>query len=523
MSSPGQRLELRIGTSLVMTPQLQQAIKLLQLSSVELQEYVEQELEQNPLLERDDNSRDNEAASVNEPNTEAPDPTGGNDSDGSDSAAERSDDSADLIDRQNSTEAFDDAFDSDYDNVWTNSDAEMPAPSLPSMDGGSLGLGAGGGSGHLSDDELELEARYSRPPNLREHLAAQIPLEITDATERIIAFALLDSLNGSGYVEADFGELSEQLGCSPDMIDAVLVKLQRLDPPGIFARNLTECLRLQLVDRNRFDPAMEALLDNLDLLAACEFTKLRKICGVDEEDLSDMIADLRSLDPKPAASFDMPTAEPVIPDIFVRPNPRGGWLVELNPDALPKVLVNQAYHAMVTSKVTNKDDKNYISEQFQSANWLVKSLHQRATTILKVSIELVRQQDQFFRHGVQALKPLVLRDIAEAVEMHESTISRVTTNKFIACPRGIFELKYFFTAAIAGADGESSHSAEAVKHRIRTMIDAEPPAKILSDDKIVSLLRADGVDIARRTVAKYREAMRIPSSVQRRREKRLNK
>ena len=301
------------------------------------------------------------------------------------------------------------------------------------------------------------------------------------------------------------------------------MKLQRLDPPGIFARNLTECLRLQLVDRNRFDPAMEALLDNLDLLAACEFTKLRKICGVDEEDLSDMIADLRSLDPKPAASFDMPTAEPVIPDIFVRPNPRGGWLVELNPDALPKVLVNQAYHAMVTSKVTNKDDKNYISEQFQSANWLVKSLHQRATTILKVSIELVRQQDQFFRHGVQALKPLVLRDIAEAVEMHESTISRVTTNKFIACPRGIFELKYFFTAAIAGADGESSHSAEAVKHRIRTMIDAEPPAKILSDDKIVSLLRADGVDIARRTVAKYREAMRIPSSVQRRREKRLNK
>ena len=280
----------------------------------QLQEYVEQELEQNPLLERDDNSRDNEAASVNEPNTEAPDPTGGNDSDGSDRVAERSDESADLIDRQNSTEAFDDAFDSDYDNVWTNSDAEMPAPSLPSMDGGSLGLGAGGGSGHLSDDELELEARYSRPPNLREHLAAQIPLEITDATERIIAFALLDSLNGSGYVEADFGELSEQLGCSPDMVDAVLVKLQRLDPPGIFARNLTECLRLQLVDRNRFDPAMEALLDNLDLLAACEFTKLRKICGVDEEDLSDMIADLRSLDPKPAASFDMPTAEPVIPN-----------------------------------------------------------------------------------------------------------------------------------------------------------------------------------------------------------------
>ncbi len=515
MSSVGQRLELKVGTSLVMTPQLQQAIKLLQLSAVELQDYVDQELEQNPLLERADPDRPadppaegskhdtSEAREAAEATTEAP-----------------KSDSADLIDRQNDAETFDAAFDSDYDNVWTNADADMPQPSLPSWDGAGSGGGSGSGGGRLGDDELELEQRYSRPPDLREHLSAQIPLEISDPTERMIAFALLDGLNESGYLEADLTELADQLGCETAILDTVLGKLQRLDPAGIFARDLVDCLRLQLIDRNRFDPAMARLLDNLDLLAACEFNKLRKLCEVDEEDFAEMVAELKSLDPKPAASFDIPAAEAIIPDIFIRPNPQGGWLVELNPDALPKVLVNQAYHAQVSSKVTQKADKEYISEQFQSANWLVKSLHQRASTILKVSTELVRQQDGFFRHGVRALKPLVLRDIAEAVEMHESTISRVTTNKFLSCPRGIFELKYFFTAAIAGADGEASHSAEAVKHRIKAMIDEEPPTKILSDDKIVAMLRDDGIDIARRTVAKYREAMKIPSSVQRRREKR---
>ncbi|MEO0392033.1 MAG: RNA polymerase factor sigma-54 [Pseudomonadota bacterium] len=524
MSSVGQRLELKVGTSLVMTPQLQQAIKLLQLSAVELQDYVDQELEQNPLLERGDPDR---ATNQEDANNERAGNEGGEQPKAEDTKATAADDTnsfegesaPDLIDRQHDSETFDAAFDSEYDNVWTNGDAEMPQPSMPSWEGASTGSGSGGGN-RMGDDELELEQRYSRPPDLREHLAAQIPLEITDATERLIANALLDTLNGSGYVEADLDELAEQLGCETDAVETVLAKLQRLDPAGIFARDLVDCLRLQLMDRNRFDPAMASLLDNLDLLAACEFNKLRKLCAVDEEDFAEMVAELKSLDPKPAASFDIPAAEAIVPDIFIRPNPQGGWLVELNPDALPKVLVNQAYHAQVSSKVTDKADKEYISEQFQSANWLVKSLHQRASTILKVSSELVRQQDGFFRHGVRALKPLVLRDIAEAVEMHESTISRVTTNKFLSCPRGIFELKYFFTAAIAGADGEASHSAEAVKHRIKAMIDAEPPAKILSDDKIVALLREDGIDIARRTVAKYREAMKIPSSVQRRREKR---
>lgn len=515
--SISQRLDLKIGTSLVMTPQLQQAIKLLQLSAVELQEYVDQEIEQNPLLEREDGegaadgpADDRQPSGEGEaPATEASAPV----VDGPD---DKPSDQRDVLEQGASAEAFDDAFDSEYDNVWTNADAATPEPSLPSWD--QAGRGAGG---RVDDDELELTQTYSRPPDLREHLLAQIPLEIAGTEQRLVAAALLDSLNEAGYIESDPTELAAALGCEIGVVEAVLTQLQRLDPPGIFARNLVECLRLQLEDRNRYDPAMAMLLDNLDLLAARDIGRLRQLCGVDDDDLREMITELRALDPKPAASFDMPAAAAVIPDIFVRPHPKAGWLVELNPDALPRVLVNQSYYAEVSGLLRERGDKDYLSGQYQSANWLVKSLHQRATTILKVAIELVRQQDGFFRHGVQALKPLVLRDIAEAVEMHESTISRVTTNKYLSCPRGIFELKYFFTSAIAGADGADSYSAEAVKHRIRTLIDAEKPEKILSDDTIVDMLRAEGMDIARRTVAKYREAMRIPSSVQRRREKRF--
>jgi RNA polymerase sigma-54 factor len=264
---------------------------------------------------------------------------------------------------------------------------------------------------------------------------------------------------------------------------------------------------------------MQAMLDNLDLLAARNVPALLKVCGIDAEDLSDMVAEIRTLDPKPALRFDHQVVQTVTPDILMRPQPGGGWLIELNTETLPRVLVNQRYFAQVSGEVRNKAEKEYIAERFHSANWLVKSLHQRANTILKVATEIVRQQDLFFAQGVQYLRPLILRDIAEAIGMHESTVSRVTTNKFMATPRGVFELKYFFTSAIAGADGEASHSAEAVRFRIKALIDAEPPDGILSDDRIVEILKSDGIDIARRTVAKYREAMRIPSSVQRRREK----
>lgn len=301
-------------------------------------------------------------------------------------------------------------------------------------------------------------------------------------------------------------------------MSAVLQVMQGFEPTGVFARSLAECLALQLKDVDRYDPAMQALIENLDLLARGDHARLRKLCGVDQEDLAEMIAEIKALDPRPALTFEGEVAQPVVPDVLMRPDGKGGWIVELNSDTVPRVLVNSDYYAQISSHVRSKKEREYLNERLQSANWLVKALHQRATTILKVASEIVRQQDAFFRKGVEHMKPLTLRDIATEIEMHESTVSRVTSNKYIATPRGTFELKYFFTAAIAGADG-TAHSAEAVRHRIKLLIDAESSQQILSDDTIVELLRKDGVDIARRTVAKYREAMRIPSSVQRRRKK----
>ena len=301
----------------------------------------------------------------------------------------------------------------------------------------------------------------------------------------------------------------------------VLKKLQRFDPPGVFARNLAECLALQLRDRDRLDPAMQTLLDNLDALGDGRLDWLRRRCRVDQEDFAEMLAELRALDPKPGLGFETSHSEFVVPDVFVSRKTDGTWTIELNQDVLPRVLLNRHYYAEVKTAARSKNDKAYISECFNNGSWLVKALDQRATTILKVAGELVRQQEGFFIHGVSALKPLNLKKIADAISMHESTVSRVTANKYLACSRGTFELKYFFTAAIASADGGDAHSAESVRQLIRTLIDDEDPKKILSDDRIVDLLKAEHVDIARRTVAKYREAMDIPSSVQRRRRKAL--
>ncbi|MGH7185797.1 MAG: RNA polymerase factor sigma-54, partial [Pseudomonadota bacterium] len=378
-----------------------------------------------------------------------------------------------------------------------------------------------GGGGSFDEDERSAEHRLSERTTLRQHLLDQLQLDIRDPAERIIGLHLVEMLDESGYLTGDIAPLAERLGCTTAAIEAVLGKLQHFDPSGVFARSLRECLALQLAERDRLDPAMEAMLDNLPLLAKRDFAALRKLCGVDDEDLAQMIAEIKALNPKPAEAYEFEVAEPIVPDILVRRGAGNAWIVELNSETLPRVLVNSRYSAVIAGRARSKADREYISQQLQSANWLVKSLHQRATTILKVASEILRQQDAFFRKGVQHLRPLTLRDIAEAIEMHESTVSRVTTNKYIATPRGIYELKYFFTASIAGANGES-HSAEAVRHRIKVLIDGETGAKVLSDDTIVDLLRQDGIEIARRTVAKYREAMRIPSSVQRRRDKALH-
>lgn len=504
-----QRLDLRQSQSLVMTPQLQQAIKLLQFSNLEVAAFVEQELEQNPLLERDEGAEGESAdgaASDALTDASAVDQTGGSASDS------RESDSRDMADREDLSTSADAPLDTDFSNVYDTA----PSDNWTSVSGAGTGLNTGGGN--FDEMDQSVDQRLSEQITLRRHLLDQLQVDIRDPVDRMIGIHLIEMLDEAGYVNGDLAELAGLLDCGLEQIEATLKTVQRFDPPGIFARSLRECLALQLADRNRLDPAMEALLDNLPLMVKRDMALLRRACGVDEEDMAEMIAEIKALNPKPAEAYDFEIADPIVPDILMRATPAGAWAIELNSDTLPRVLVSARYHALITSQALSKKEKDYISEQFQSANWLVKSLHQRATTILKVAAEIIRQQDAFFRKGVRHMKPLILRNIAEEIEMHESTVSRVTSNKYIATPRGIYELKYFFTAAISGANGEV-HSAEAVRDRIKALIDAELKNKILSDDAIVTLLHKDDVDIARRTVAKYREAMHIPSSVQRRRDK----
>ncbi len=506
----GPRLDVRLGQSLVMTPQLQQAIKLLQLSNLELVEYVEQELEQNPLLERADDAP--EAA----PSSDEADGDGFED--GSDLT-----DLSSLEDGGDFEEAGQ-AMDAEQADVY-GEDGPSEAPADVVGDGMGMtdyaGNGSGSGTGTAGED-WAFDSTLSREPTLKEYLGQQITLAFDDPVDAMIAGYMLELLDEAGYLRDGVEAVAERLGCDVAAVERVLSVLQTLDPPGIFARDLPECLAAQLRDLDRYDPAMAAFVENLDLMAKHDLNGLKQVCQVDEEDLRDMIQEIRALNPKPGAAFDTDVAQAVVPDVYVREAPDGGWAVELNTETLPKVLVNARYFAAIKGKTRDKAEKTYLNECLNTANWLVKSLDQRARTILKVAVELVRQQDAFFAHGVTHLKPLNLRAIADAIEMHESTVSRVTANKYMATPRGIFELKYFFTSAIAAADGGQAHSAEAVRHRIRDLIDAESVESVLSDDKLVEILRKSDIDIARRTVAKYRESMGIPSSVQRRRQKRMN-
>jgi RNA polymerase sigma-54 factor len=495
-----QRLELRQSQALVMTPQLQQAIKMLQLSNIELADFVAAEIEQNPLLEHGE--RDSDDGPIAEPDP-APVETSGT--------------PVVLPDELSGALAGDLA--GDAAEHWS---AASGAEGDGSLDhGGDAQPWQTRNSGRGEDDLSGIEQAAAPARTLREHLIEQIGADLPDIKDRAVAAYLLDQIDETGYLRGGLDGVAEMLGCPTARLMRVLARVQEFDPPGVFARDLPECLALQLRDRNRLDPAMQLLLDNLPLLAARNAAALMRICGVDAEDLAEMVAEIKSLDPRPGHAFDPPLAQPVVPDILMRAEPQGGWSVELNPDTLPRVLVNNRYYARISHAARTKAEREYLADRLQTANWLVKSLHQRATTILKVAAEIVEQQAGFFRRGVQALRPLILRDIADAIGMHESTVSRVTTNKFMATPRGLFELKYFFTSSIAGSRGGESHSAEAVRFRIRGLIDGEPSDDTLSDERIVELLQQQGVDIARRTVAKYREAMRIPSSVQRRREKML--
>jgi len=479
-----QRLQIRQSQALVMTPQLMQAIKLLALTNLDLAAYVEAELERNPLLER---------GADNEPAEPAPGVSSG------EATSRSSDDDSDRRAGEHSGDgaAGGEPPDDRLDEASLDDGAPV-RPRLGDMPAGYSEWGAAA-SGPRNDVEYNLEAFVSAEPTLAEWLREQVTLAITDPAQRMVGYYLVDLVDESGYLAGDLAAAAEKLGTGIAEIEAVLA--------------------IQLKERNRYDPAMAALIGRLDLVARRDLAALKKICGVGDEDLAEMIAEIRQLNPKPGLAFGSAVIQPIVPDVFVRATPDGAWLVELNSDTLPKVLVNQTYYATVSATARRDAEKSYLAECLQNATWLVRALDQRARTILKVANEIVRQQDAFFARGVEHLRPLNLKTVAEAIGMHESTVSRVTANKYMATSRGIFELKYFFTSAIAGAHGGETHSAEAVRHRIRQLIDAEGASEFLSDDTIVEKLREAGIDIARRTVAKYREAMRIPSSVQRRREK----
>ncbi len=492
------KLALRQGQTMVLTPQLLQAIKLLQMPNVELSAFIENELASNPVLERAD---DHEAALQEraeappfEPEPETVDP--------SDWASETLETDVGALAANLGTEV---------ENAF---DADRTAPNASPWTGDSLSVGAWAGG--PAGDAPDLEAYVAETASLSEHLHRQAAILLADPADRMIGAALVDGLDEAGYFVGSLAEIAERLGSGEGRVEDVLLRMQTLEPTGVFARTLAECLTLQLQERNRFDPAMQAMIENLPALARRDFGLLRKVCGVDDEDLADMIAEIRRLEPKPGRAFGDPPGAPAIPDVYVTAAPDRSWRIELNSQALPRVLVNEVYAATIRRGARRDEDRQYISAQLQSANWLTKSLEQRARTILNVASEIVRRQDAFLAEGVSGLKPLNLKMVGEAIGVHESTVSRATAHKFMATPRGLFEMKYFFTAAIASADSGESHSAEAVRQRIRQMIEAESADNILSDDVIVAGLRKANILVARRTVAKYRDSLNIPSSIERR-------
>ena len=490
----------------MITPQLQQAIKLLQLSSVELDAYLEGELERNPLLQREDG------------------PEGGGDSDAEPEPKAETKDASEIsldeaphalaAEAMDATDLYSDASPGERSTGDGGAEPEVDGYQT----GGAVDWSKAGSGGSFDADSEGFEGALQRAKTLTEHLHDQLAVCGLSGSDHAIALVLIDGVDEGGYLRADLSEIADRLGCDLAKVEAVLMRLQGFEPTGVFGRDVAECLGLQLKERNRFDPAMAALLANLDLLARRDMPALRKACAVDEEDLREMISELRALTPRPGAAFGGEPTTPVTPDAIVREGSGGLWHVELNSDTLPRLLVDQRYHARVSGGARTDADKTFVADCLASANWLVRSLDQRAKTILKVASEIVRQQDGFLAFGVEHLRPLNLKTVADAIGMHESTVSRVTSNKYLATPRGVFEMKFFFTAAIQSSDGGVAHAAEAVRHKIRALIDAEREADaVLSDDRIVEILNEAGVDVARRTVAKYREAMRIPSSVERRR------
>jgi len=523
----GPRLDIRQSQSLVMTPQLQQAIRLLALSNVELESYISEELERNPLLDSGELSQDkNDITGAAEPAADMGEGTGPDATDGPegsfDNPSERQ--GSDEILKTGPAEAeagF--AADAESDPFSNNGLSESDGVQTGSLDGmmgmNGIDMTGGSGSGFNGGDGPDFENMLVADKTLADHLLEQAGTTLS-GKELFLARHVIDHMDEAGYVRGDMLDIAHQLGVERRAIEEVLAVIQTFDPLGVGARSLSECLAIQAREVDRLDPAMEKLIDNLDVLAKGGLAQLKRICGVDDEDLLDMISELRGYDPKPGCRFGGGEVQAVTPDLFVALK-GDSWIIEVNSATLPKVLVNRSYYSELKDGAQDAESKAWLNECLADASWLVKALDQRQRTIVKVATEIVKQQDMFFRHGVAHLRPLTLNNVAEAIEMHESTVSRVTSNKYISSPRGLFELKYFFTSGINSADGGEAVSAEAVKSHIKALIDAEEPNRILSDDKLVALLKDKGLNIARRTVAKYRESLGLGSSVQRRRQKAL--
>jgi RNA polymerase sigma-54 factor len=508
----GPRLDIRQTQSLVMTPQLQQAIKLLALSNLEIETFIGEAIESNPLLEIETSAPETLQLDPDQRRTSLENsPIDQLIGEGRAADDRPLDIDATALDTDRDTgDSYrqEGGGETDFPHDLTDLTAGEFAP-----EGDARGGASGAGPG--------IDDRAAAHSTLAAHMHDQIGAVGRDQRQTFIARALIDQIDEAGYITVDLPDFARELGVRHAEAETALALVHTLDPTGVGARTLGECIALQAREADRYDPAMAKLIDNLELVARGDYVRLRRICGVDKEDLGDMLAELRRYDPKPGLKFGGGGGEPVVPDILLSARTDGGWNIAINQATLPRLIVNRSYYLEMRGARADKSAKGWLSDKLADANWLVKALDQRQRTILKVAEEMVRQQDGFFRNGVSQLKPLTLRAVADAIGMHESTVSRVTSNKYLMCERGTFELKYFFTSGVAHTEGEGSASAEAVKASIRRLIEAEDPRSILSDDTLVDMLNDNGFDLARRTVAKYREAIGLGSSVQRRRQKTL--
>lgn len=500
-------LQLKMGQQLTMTPQLQQAIRLLQLSTLDLQQEIQEALESNPMLEVTED--DGGSASDNQKDQEQDSDLSARKNEASDSSPDQ-----DGSESQDSSDDWSDSIPNDLpvDTAWEDVYQGMPTTSA-------------GGSGGDDDNDYDFESRNSAGETLQDHLLWQLNLTPMSDNDRIIALSIIDGIQPDGYLSNSLEEIQSGLNSDDDEdpievdeIAAVLKRLQQFDPPGVAARDLQECLSIQLEQLPKDTPwlpqARLVVGHYLYLLGNRDYAQLMRRSRLKEEDLKQVMMLIQSLNPRPGDSVQSSETEYVIPDVIVRKE-SGRWRVELNPEIAPRLRVNNSYASLV-KRADNSADNNYLKDQLQEARWFIKSLQSRNETLLKVASRIVEHQQGFLEYGEEAMKPLVLHDIAEAVEMHESTISRVTTQKYMHTPRGVFELKYFFSSHVS-TDSGGECSSTAIRAIIKKLIAAESPKKPLSDSKIADLLGDQGINVARRTIAKYREAMSIPPSNERKR------